>query len=300
MTQADDKPKRLSVRHHTRYAYAESVSLSYHQAMLEPRDAVHQEVLSSRLRIEPPVRVSSKRLDYFGNHVRLFEIDSEHDSLDVVAESELALNHRLNPELAASFPVEEIRERLRRPEDDALLGASEYAAASPLIPKAEDLADFASMHFPPGRPYLEGVRELMERIFTEFRYDPEVTTVSTPVHEVLAHKHGVCQDFAHLMIACLRSLGGPARYVSGYLVPLPGVVGAQASHAWVSAYCPHLGWVDFDPTNNKIPVDGHVTLAWGRDFSDVSPLRGVIFGGDDHTVRVEVEIEAGNADLSFR
>ncbi|MCB1018635.1 MAG: transglutaminase family protein, partial [Acidobacteria bacterium] len=121
-------------------------------------------------------------------------------------------------------------------------------------------------------------------------YDPKVTSISTPVSEVLHHKHGVCQDFAHLMIACLRSLGGPARYVSGYLVPLPGVVGAQASHAWVSAFCPTMGWVDFDPTNDVIPSNGHITLAWGRDFADVSPLRGVIFGGGDHTVDVEVKI----------
>jgi len=282
--------KYLRITHHTRYIYAENVSLSYHQAMLEPRDAVHQRVESAKFRVEPPVRMTASRLDYFGNHVALFEIAARHRTLDVIAESEVVLDNRPAPELAASFPVEEIAERLRTPKDDALLAASEYAAASPLIPKESELADFARPCFPAGRPYLEGVRELNERIHREWRYDPEVTTVSTPVHEVLEHKHGVCQDFAHLMIACLRSLGGPARYVSGYLVPLPGVVGAQASHAWVSAYCPHLGWVDFDPTNNVIPVDGHIALAWGRDFSDVSPLRGVIFGGGEHTVHVDVSI----------
>jgi transglutaminase-like putative cysteine protease len=291
MTPRGTAGKRLRVSHHTRYVYAENVSLSYHQAMLEPRDAVHQRVESTRFRVEPPVGVTAKRLDYFGNHVSLFEIAAGHKTLEVIAQSEVFLDNRPVPELAASFPVEEIAERLRAPEDDALLAASEYAAASPLIPRNRKLADFARPCFPPGRPYLEGVRELTKRIYKEFRYDPEVTTVSTPVHEVLRHKHGVCQDFAHLMIACLRSLGGPARYVSGYLVPLPGVVGAQASHAWVSAYCPHLGWVDFDPTNNTVPVDGHITLAWGRDFSDVSPLRGVIFGGGDHTVHVDVSIQ---------
>ena len=130
----------------------------------------------------------------------------------------------------------------------------------------------------------------MERINTTFVYNPEVTSVSTPIDEVLKHQHGVCQDFAHVMIGALRSIGAPARYVSGYLVPLPGVVGAQASHAWVSAYCPHVGWVDFDPTNNVIPSDGHITLAWGRDFSDVSPLRGVVYGGGKHTIDVAVSI----------
>jgi transglutaminase-like putative cysteine protease len=259
--------------------------------MLEPRDAVHQRVLSTHLRIEPPARVSTRRRDYFGNHVTVFEIASLHQTLDVIAESEIVLDNRQPPELTASFPLEEINHRLRTPEDDELLAASEYLAASPLIPKEPELANFVRQHFPEGRPYLDGVRELMERIFREFRYDPKVTNISTPVQEVLKHKHGVCQDFAHLMIACLRSLGGPARYVSGYLVPLPGVIGAQASHAWVSAYCPHLGWVDFDPTNNVIPTDGHITLAWGRDFADVSPLRGVIFGGGDHTVKVDVLIQ---------
>ena len=290
MTTAALSAKRLRVEHHTRYAYTEKVSLSYHQAMLEPRDSARQRVASTNLRVEPPVLVAARRLDYFGNRVAVFEIDSGHETLDVVATSEIDMDRLDPPELAASFPLEEITRRLRKPEDDALLTASEYPASSPLVPKKKELAALARPHFPPGRPYLEGVHGLMEQIHAEFRYDPEVTSVSTPIDDVLLYKHGVCQDFAHVMIGCLRSLGGPARYVSGYLVPLPGVVGAQASHAWVSAYCPHLGWVDFDPTNNVVPTDGHVTLAWGRDFGDVSPLRGVVYGGGEHTVHVAVEI----------
>ena len=283
----------LRISHETRYSYDEKVSLSYHLAMLRPRDTVHQRVHSATLSVEPEARYIADRIDYFGNNVSLFEIDSGHTSLDVVAESLVQLYPALAPDLTASLPMEEINALLSAPLDATLQAASEYLAASPFIPKAFELAGFAKQHFPPGRPYLDGVRELTHRIFREFRYDREATCISTPVREVLDHKHGVCQDFAHLMIACLRSLGGPARYVSGYLAPLPGVVGAQFSHAWVSAYCPRLGWVDFDPTNDMVPNGGHITLAWGRDFSDVSPLRGVIFGGGDHLVQVAVNISTG-------
>jgi transglutaminase-like putative cysteine protease len=285
-----DAAQTLRVSHATRYTYAEKVSLSYHQAMLLTRDTVRQRVEGAILRIEPEVRNVVNRVDYFGNNVSLFEIDSGHTNLEVVAESLVQISSALAPDLTTSLPMEEISALLSAPLDVALQGASEYLAASPFIPKAPELAGFAKQHFPPGRPYLDGVRELTRRIFREFRYDREATCISTPVRDVLDHKHGVCQDFAHLMIACLRSLGGPARYVSGYLTPLPGVVGAQFSHAWVSAYCPRLGWVDFDPTNDMVPNGGHITLAWGRDFSDVSPLRGVIFGGGDHVVQVAVNI----------
>ncbi len=159
---------------------------------------------------------------------------------------------------------------------------------SPLAPRGASYARYGAPALQPDRPLLEGVGALMETIHREFTYDPVATTVSTPVSEVLAGRHGVCQDFAHLMIACLRSHGIPARYVSGYLVPDPGVVGAQASHAWVSVYCPGIGWVDFDPTNDVRPAAGHITLGWGRDFEDVSPLKGVTVGGARHTLAVEV------------
>jgi transglutaminase-like putative cysteine protease len=282
--------KTLIVRHTTAYDYAEKVSLSYHQAMLKPRNTPLQQVQYSYLNIQPIARYILDRYDYFGNTVSVFEIDSAHEDLSVVAESQVHVYPAETPLLAASLPLEDIRRRLQSPKDDALLNAAEFAAQSTHIPRSPRLAELARPHFPPGRPYLEGVRDLMRRIHREFRYDPKVTSVSTPVDEVYKLKHGVCQDFAHVMIASLRSLGGPARYVSGYLVPLPGIVGAQASHAWVSAYCPHLGWVDFDPTNDVIPSGGHITLAWGRDFADVSPLRGVIFGGGEHVVNVEVAI----------
>ncbi len=180
--------------------------------------------------------------------------------------------------------------RLRARETADELAAVEYQVESPLAPRGSLYARYAAPLLLPDRPLLEGADALMKTIHREFRYDPVATTVSTPVSEVLEGRHGVCQDFAHVMIACLRSHGVPARYVSGYLVPDPGVVGAQASHAWVSVYCPDIGWVDFDPTNNVRPAGGHISLGWGRDFEDVSPLKGVTVGGGRHSVAVEVQV----------
>ena len=280
----------LKVMHRTSYDYAEPVSLSLHQAMLKPRTLPTQTVANSYINVEPTPRSLDFRVDYFGNLVSYFELDSPHRELVVTATSEVYLTNTVLPDLTASSPMEQIAARLAAPQSDDEFEASEFLALSPLAPRSERLANYGRDLFWPGRPYLDGVRELMQKIHAEFRYDPEVTTISTPVATVLANKCGVCQDYAHVMIACLRSLGAPARYVSGYLVPRAGVVGDQASHAWVSAFCPELGWVDFDPTNNIMPTDGHVTLAWGRDYSDVSPLRGVIFGGGEHIVKVAVEI----------
>ncbi len=280
----------LRVMHRTSYDYAEPVSLSLHQAMLKPRTMPTQTVANSYIDIEPTPRSLDFRVDYNGNLVSYFELDSPHRELVVTATSEVYLTRKTPPDFTASSPMEQIAARLATPQTDEEFAASEFLAVSPYAPRSARLANYGRDLFWPGRPYLDGVHELMQKIHAEFRYDPEVTTISTPVATVLAHKSGVCQDFAHVMIACLRSLGGPARYVSGYLVPRAGVVGDQASHAWVSAYCPELGWVDFDPTNDIVPTDGHVTLAWGRDYSDVSPLRGVIFGGGEHGIKVSVEI----------
>lgn len=280
----------MQVKHVTSYDYAEPVSLSLHQAMLKPRTLPTQSVANSYIAVEPAPRSLDFRVDYHGNLVSYFEIDSPHRELVVTATSEVHLTPAVTPDLNGSSPMELISARLAAPRNDDELAAAEFLALSPYAPRSERLANYGRDLFWPGRPYLDGVRELMQRIHTEFRYDPEVTTISTPVATVLSNKSGVCQDYAHVMIACLRSLGGPARYVSGYLVPRAGVVGDQASHAWVSAYCPELGWVDFDPTNNVVPTDGHVTLAWGRDYSDVSPLRGVIFGGGEHVIKVGVKI----------
>ena len=274
---------RYEVVHRTRYAYAEPVSLSFHQAMMAPRSLPHQRVESTELSVEPSLRSANRVTDYFGNDVTRFEINSPHRSMTVDARSLVHLSAPAPPELERSPTVEQALPQLT-------IEAEEYLCGSRHAPRLREAAAFARPSFPAGRPLLAGAGDLMRRIHGEFRYDPKVTTISTPVLEALANKHGVCQDFAHVMIASLRSLGVAARYVSGYLTPLPGVVGASASHAWVSVFCPLSGWVDFDPTNDVIVSDGHITVAWGRDYADVSPLRGVVYGGGRHTLDVEVEI----------
>ncbi len=274
------------VRHTSRYAYAETVSLSMHQVRLTPRAGAAQAVRDTRLVIDPPASGSVTREDYFGNVTTTFTIQDAHRHLRVTAESLVSVSAPAHAGLD-SPPLTDALARLRgRGPGDA--AAVEYQVESPLAPRGSLYARYAAPALDPDRPLLEGVDALMRTIHREFAYDPVATTVSTPVADVLEGRHGVCQDFAHLMIACLRSHGVPARYVSGYLVPRPGVVGAQASHAWVSVYCPDVGWVDFDPTNNVRPAGGHITLGWGRDFEDVSPLKGVTVGGGSHSVAVEV------------
>ncbi len=274
-------------RHTSRYAYAETVSLSMHQVRLTPRASGAQAVRDTRLVIDPPASGSVTREDYFGNVTTTFTIQNAHRHLRVTAESLVTVS---GPPRAGldSPPLTDAVARLRARETAEDLAAVEYQVESALAPRGSLYARYAAPLLDPRRPLLEGVDALMRTIHREFRYDPVATTVSTPVSEVLEERHGVCQDFAHLMIACLRSHGVPARYVSGYLVPKPGVVGAQASHAWVSVYSPGIGWVDFDPTNEVRPAGGHITLGWGRDFEDVSPLKGVTVGGGSHSVAVEV------------
>ena len=275
------------VRHTSGYAYAETVSLSMHQVRLTPRASETQAVRDTRLMIDPPANGSITREDYFGNATTTFTIQDAHRHLRVTAESLVTVSGPPHPGLDSPSLADAVA-RLRARETEEELAAVEYQVESALAPRGSLYARYAAPLLDPRRPLLEAVDALMRTIHREFRYDPVATTVSTPVSEVLEERHGVCQDFAHLMIACLRSHGVPARYVSGYLVPKPGVVGAQASHAWVSVYCPGVGWVDFDPTNAVRPAGGHITLGWGRDFEDVSPLKGVTVGGGSHSVAVEV------------
>ncbi|MEL0029062.1 MAG: transglutaminase family protein, partial [Perlucidibaca sp.] len=219
-----------------------------------------------------------------------------HQSLTITAELQIEVLSRPQPDLEISLPWDEVVDTCRyagRPQPH--LDVLPFRQESPHVRIKHDFARYAADCFPAGRPVLAGARALMEQIHDEFTFDAEATHVGTPLMEVLEQRRGVCQDFAHLMIACLRSLGLPARYVSGYLLtqPPPGqprLIGADASHAWISVWCPRTGWVDFDPTNRVIPDDQHITLAWGRDFSDVSPLRGVIIGGGSHTLDVEVTV----------
>ena len=281
--------RTFQVTHTTLYSYAEPVSLSMHQVRLHPRGTATQQVRSTRLLIDPPASASNTREDYYGNVTNTFTIAGAHHRLRVTAENLVTLRGRhsgrlLSPTLAETAAL------LRRRDTETDLAAVEYQMESPLAPRGAAYARYAETSLAPERSLLDGVETLMRRIHDEFDYDVVATTVSTPVADVLDVRRGVCQDFAHLMLACLRSHDVAARYVSGYLVPGPGVVGGQASHAWVSVYCPGLGWVDFDPTNNVLPSHGHITLAWGRDYEDVTPFKGVTVGGGAHTVSVNVSV----------
>jgi transglutaminase-like putative cysteine protease len=288
-----DGQRTLRVCHRTRYTYAEPVQRSLHRGLLTPRETAFQHVVGSGVKMDPPPKGSTTHTDYFGNQFTLFTIDTPHDELLVEAESELNIGRPPLGDLRITIDggdLQAVRKRIRQPESPEGRAAYEFLFDSPHVWQGPDFADYGAACFRDGDPFLSGVNQLMGRIHSEFRYDPTVTTISTPVSEVLVHKSGVCQDFAHLMIACLRSLGLAARYVSGYLVPGPDVVGAQASHAWVSVYCPGNGWTDFDPTNNVLAAGDHITLAWGRDFSDVSPFQGVVVGGGEHEVSVSVSV----------
>ncbi len=289
---------RYQVFHDTHYRYSAPVSLSQQLVHLWPRDCPWQLCSDRQLLIEPEPTLRRDLLDVFGNPLTRLAFERPHDELQVNARLQVEVLPRGPLELADSPPWEAIPQRLAfsgRPLALAELEACRYRVESPYVRIKRQFNDFAAGCFPTGRPLLQGVSALMEKIFSEFAFDAEATQVATPLTEVMERRRGVCQDFAHLMLACLRSRGLAARYVSGYLLtqPPPGqprLIGADASHAWVSVYCPHNGWVDFDPTNNVLPNLEHITLAWGRDFSDVSPLRGVILGGGSHDPEVRVTV----------
>jgi transglutaminase-like putative cysteine protease len=285
------------INHETRYTYATKVSTSQHVAYLCPRDLPSQTVHRHELTIDPQPAQAVRRTDYFGNETDYFTILTPHLTLSASSQSIVEVNAPEDAiDAGLSPPWEEVRAALAyRKNAPPVVEASEFAYASPYVSLAPEIATFARPAFADGRPLLAAAVDLMHQIHDEFEFNPSATTVTTPVTRVLADRHGVCQDFAHLQISCLRSLGLAARYVSGYLLtdPPPGqprLIGADASHAWLSVYCPRFGWVDLDPTNDTRPTDRHVTLAWGRDYGDVSPLRGVILGGAAHTLDVGVSV----------
>jgi transglutaminase-like putative cysteine protease len=291
---------RYHVLHETTYDYGSPVSLSQQQLHLSPRILSWQRVEEQRIDIEPAPTWRRDGIDVFGNPVSWIAFHTPHEALSIRAAMRVTVTPHAPLDLEASRPWEEVRDRLAYNAEPPLggdLDASRFLFESAHVRIKRELADYAAPSFPPGRPVLVGARALMARIFAEFEFDPEATTVSTPVMEVLEKKRGVCQDFAHLMIACLRAQGLAARYVSGYLLtrPPPGrprLVGADASHAWVSVYAPGFGegWVDFDPTNDLLPDTEHITVAIGRDFGDISPLRGIILGGGGHEPEVAVTV----------
>jgi transglutaminase-like putative cysteine protease len=287
---------RLRVIHQTDYEYEEVVTSSYHEIHLAPRNGVAQACLSHSLNIKPPPGAIHQRVDYFQNTTGYFSLHQAHRSLRIVAQSEVRLEEVRQSELALYGRAwEDVRDEVANDRRPPSLEAYEFTFASRYVPVDAGLRAFALPSFPQKRSWLDAARELTTRIHAEFVFDPNATRVSTPLGDVLRNRRGVCQDFAHLQIGCFRSLGLPARYVSGYLMttPPPGrprVVGADASHAWVSAFCPDVGWVDFDPANGVMPMGQYVTVAQGRDFDDVAPVGGVVVGGGRHRLLVSVDV----------
>ncbi len=320
---------RYAVRHETQYRYRGNVAHSHQQLHLTPRNSVRQRCLEHRIRIAPTPLVYSEHVDGFGNLVTRFELDRPHDRLLVVGEMEVELDAVPQPACDEGESWEQVREALcyhACPRDPEWVEAQRFRGESPYVRVKRLFGDFARGLLRPSATVLEVADGLMSRLHEEFTYAPGATEIATPLLQVLEQRRGVCQDYAHLMIACLRSVGLAARYVSGYLHTRSGgngsaaqpdaaavsgadsgavsgadsgaeagggarLVGADASHAWVAVFAPPFGWVEFDPTNDMRVAQEHIALAWGRDFGDVSPLRGVILGGGSHSLTVRVAVQ---------
>jgi transglutaminase-like putative cysteine protease len=287
----------LHVVHETHYDYAPTVKTAQHMAHLRPVQTATQRLVSHRLTVRPEPAQLSESTDVFGNTRAFFSLQSPHEHLSVQAESVVETGPRAPCTNAIVW--EDARERMRYHRAAHYDPAAEFVFASPYAPRHEDFVAYAQGEFRPGRPLAEAARALMSRIHSEFAYESEATDVGTPALQALGLRKGVCQDFAHVMIACLRSVGLPARYVSGYLLTdppagQPRLVGSDASHAWVAVYVPGAGtsgdWIELDPTNDREAGEDYVVLATGRDYSDVSPMRGVIHGGANHTLKVAVTV----------
>lgn len=294
---------RYHLSHRTVYDYSGTVSISHHLLRLAPRPLPYQVCLDHKLVIDPEPAVVNHCLDYFGNTRNFVTIEGAHGKLTVTAESVVAVAPQYVPEGSETQPWQVARGRLISDQTQSGLEAKEFSYASPRVEVSPEVAAYAAESFPLGRPLLEAGLDLTARIHRDFKFDPTATNVSTSVPEVMRVRKGVCQDFSHLQLACFRAMGLSARYVSGYLEtdPPPGqkkMVGSDASHAWVSLYCPGHGWIDLDPTNNCIPSMRHITVAWGRDYGDVSPLRGVVVGDGCHVLSVAVDVlPLGPVDL---
>jgi len=278
------------ITHSTRYLYSSPVAQCFSEARLIPRALPYQRVLKHSLGIKPPPAFRQDHHDYFGNGVSTFAVFEKHGRLETLASSVVEVAPR-GLETAFSLPWEEVRDLLALPLDANSIAASEFIFDSPYISALAELREYARPTFTPRRPLLDAIEELGRRIHDEFKYQPKSTSIDTPLPEVLHNRQGVCQDFAHLMIGALRSLRLAARYVSGYIRSGPHFQGAAASHAWVSVFDPRNGWLDFDPTNNLRVSDAHITLAWGRDYGDVTPVKGLTLGGGGQTVEVEVRVQ---------
>jgi transglutaminase-like putative cysteine protease len=284
------------ITHRTLYEYTAPVSVSHHVARLEPLATATQARESFSLQIFPAPALRKARTDYFGNQLCFFAIQEIHSRLEIITSSRVSVCAEKPARNESAAPWESVAEMFRDPVSPEVVEPYQFVFDSPQVRASRELSGYARESFAEGTPLIAGARDLTRRLFKDFNFDPRATTVATPLEEVWEKRRGVCQDFAHLGIACLRSLGLPARYVSGYLRTRPPegksrLVGADASHAWFSIFSPGTGWVDFDPTNNVQPAGEHITVAYGRDFGDVSPVAGILTGGGRHSVKVAVDVE---------
>jgi transglutaminase-like putative cysteine protease len=287
----------FDVSHQTTYKYSQPVSISHHMFHLSPRTTSRQICHRTALTVSPAPSVNESGNDFFGNPTTFVALQTQHKELVIQSRSVVEVSPPSTPAPTSTTPWDRVYDLVERDRSPLGLQVLQFAYDSPFTTADGEIANYARESFPPGRPVLEAALDLTGRIYREFKYEGGATTVTTTVDEVLRLKHGVCQDFAHLEIACLRAMRVPARYVSGYLLTKAPegrekLVGADASHAWLSVWCPGYGWVDLDPTNNLIPTDEHVLLAWGRDYGDVSPVNGVIFGGGEHVIDVAVDVRS--------
>jgi transglutaminase-like putative cysteine protease len=269
--------RKYNITHRTTYTYFEPVSVCHNVLRLAPRNTAQQVCRHVAVKISPEPDTMREYEDFFGNKVIYFSIEKEHARLTVDVRSEVDIIAGLD----GMRDSVEIRQ---------------FIFETPMTAWDEEIYHYARVSFQPGRPVLEAAGDLMRRIYTDFEFTPGFTTISTPVAEVMRERKGVCQDFAHLAIACIRSVGLPARYVSGYIETVSPegaekLIGADASHAWFSVYDPAMGWMDFDPTNNMIPGDQHITIGWGRDYADIAPMRGIILSSGSHGLRVSVDVK---------
>lgn len=284
------------ITHRTLYDYAAPVSVSHHVARLEPLATASQLRESFSLQIFPEPALRKTRTDYFGNQLCFFAIQEIHSKLEIITSSRVTVQPKRPAQNDSTAAWESVAEMFRDPVLPEVVEPYQFVFDSPQVRASLELAGYARESFASGTPLVAGARDLMRRMFQDFKFDPRATTVATPLEEVWEKRRGVCQDFAHLGIACLRSLGLPARYVSGYLRTRPPegkprLAGVDASHAWFSIFSPGTGWVDFDPTNNVQPAEEHITVAYGRDYGDVSPVAGILTGGGKHDVKVFVDVE---------
>jgi len=288
---------RYKIRHITEYQYQEMVSIGHNRLCLVPLNYNGQQCLSSNIKVSPTPDELVYQTDFFGNTLLFISIYKDHDQLEIVSESMVDIENRANADRAFNSPVawEEVKNQVSV-HSDVYADVMQYTLPSIHVPTSEAIRKFAYDCFPQGATLWNGCQSLMQKIYSSLDFTPGFTTVNTPVESVLTSRKGVCQDFAHLMIACLRNMGLPARYVSGYIetVPPPGkqkLVGSDASHAWVSVYFPEIGWVEFDPTNNLLPSHNHITVAVGRDYFDVAPIKGIIFSSGQQQIVVKVDVD---------